>query len=458
MLACARKDAPSKAARSEAAQAKADPAPHSWSWHSVSNILVVEGEVDGPGELVLTGANIHQRRYVEAGPVRWEMYMPFKPTPAELRDGRGRVLAKWRIGFEEAPVQSSTQASTPITAPAPASAPPPASKKRGAPPAPVLVSASVPVPVSAPASVPTPAPNAAADAARVRIIIQLEGRSSGKPLAPMPQTPSLRWKAFSAPGQPKGGLSPVPECREVIAKAKAVARESGQPKPLNLERGPSDKKTAYLTFDGGSSAESAHEILDALKGQGIRSTFFLTGVFIERFPEVVKRIHGDGHEIGNHTYSHPHLAPRGRRDAAWTKSAFQAELRRAEQALEKLLGQGMAPWWRAPFGEHTLEIRQWAEELGYSHVGWSEGADTLDWAGPKQKKLYRSGDAILQRLEKRMKRKDGGGLIVLMHLGSTREEGDRPAESLAAFIEKRRNEGWFFTTLGNYNQMVEGVI
>lgn len=118
---------------------------------------------------------------------------------------------------------------------------------------------------------------------------------------------------------------------------------------------------------------------------------------------------------------------------------------RADQAFFRLTGRPMDPLWRSPYGENTKEIRAWAEEVGFRHVGWSEGADSLDWATAQDRRLYRSGGAILDKLHARMEH-DGDGLIVLMHLGSGRPEEDRPAARLGAFIDKARAEGWRFVT------------
>ena len=192
------------------------------------------------------------------------------------------------------------------------------------------------------------------------------------------------------------------------------------------------------------------DVLDELKAHGIHTTFFLTGAFIRKYPDIVRRIAAEGHEIGNHTLDHPHMAPNYRRDPKWTKERFHQELIQADLLLLQLLGRPMAPYWRAPYGEQTAELRQWAEELGYRHVGWSEGADTLDWATPKQRKLYRTGDAILDRLRDRMERKDGDGLVVLMHLGSERPVQDRPARVLGPFLDQAIRDGWTFVTIGDY--------
>lgn len=205
-----------------------------------------------------------------------------------------------------------------------------------------------------------------------------------------------------------------------------------------------------MTFDGGSTAEVAAEILDLLKARGIRTTFFLTGAFIQSYPDLVRRMDRDGHELGNHTLTHPHFAPRMKRDPYWTRERVQQELLEADRALVGLLGRPMDSLWRAPFGEQTPEIRKWAEEVGYRHVGWSEGADTLDWATVKERGLYRTGNAILDKLHARMEKQDGDGLIVLMHLGSGRPREDRPASVLGPFLDRAARDGWHFVAMGDY--------
>jgi peptidoglycan/xylan/chitin deacetylase (PgdA/CDA1 family) len=205
-----------------------------------------------------------------------------------------------------------------------------------------------------------------------------------------------------------------------------------------------------MTFDGGSTCEVAEEVLDLLKERGIHTTLFLTGAFIQKYPDLVRRIVRDGHEVGNHTFTHPHFAPGMKRDPRWTRERIQRELLDTDRAFYQLVGRPMDALWRAPFGEETPEIRKWAEEIGYRHVGWSAGADTLDWATVKERKLYHSGGDILERLHGRMEKQDGDGLIVLMHLGSGRPEEDRPAKALGPFLDRAAREGWHFVTIGDY--------
>jgi peptidoglycan/xylan/chitin deacetylase (PgdA/CDA1 family) len=215
-------------------------------------------------------------------------------------------------------------------------------------------------------------------------------------------------------------------------------------------RGPKGERRICLTFDGGSTAEVAEDVLNVLKAHGVRTTLFLTGDFIRKYPDLVRRMAAEGHELGNHTLNHPHFAPHFKRDPQWTRERFQNELLDADRALVRLLGRPMDPYWRAPYGEQTPELRRWAEEVGYRHVGWSEGADSLDWTTVKEFNLYRGGAATVDRLEKRMHKADGDGLIVLMHLGSLRPAQDRPVKYLGPFMDRAIQEGWHFVCIGDY--------
>jgi peptidoglycan/xylan/chitin deacetylase (PgdA/CDA1 family) len=194
----------------------------------------------------------------------------------------------------------------------------------------------------------------------------------------------------------------------------------------DMTRGPSDRREVLVSFDAGSSDRGSIEILDALKRRNIRTTVFVTGEFVRRYPEIARRIAADGHEVGNHTDTHPHLttyAGDGRQTTRLgVDRAFVAgELARTARLYRDATGQTMAPLWRAPFGEHNAEIRRWAAEQGYWHVGWTggrTGLDGLDWITDPSARGYRSAERLLSRL---VQHAENGG-IVLLHLGSDRAE------------------------------------
>ncbi len=419
-LACQRNAPPQPPLRQEP---KAPLAP--WTWHALGGLLVVEGEVDQPTELTLKGTTLNEHTFVDVGPVRWELYRPPKGEKAELRKKDGTLLARWDFD-RPLPVPETVGPTLPTPS---RRADPPRKPDIKKPDATKKVKPEPPAPRS-------PSPRKQGPPA---VLLKKEPRKSEPTPKATPKPPIIQVPRVPPPSQPAtrpGGTWP------------------GAGEGLNLLRGPRNQRQVCLTFDGGSTSEVALEVLDALHARNLRCTFFLTGAFIQKYPEIVRRIDRDGHEIGNHTLTHPHLAPRGVRDPQWTKERFQHELLAADQAFFRLLGRPMDPLWRAPYGEHNTEIRKWAEELGYRHVGWSEGADTLDWATLKERKLYRTGNAILDRLHTRMERQDGEGLIVLMHLGSGRPAEDRPARVLGPFLDRALANGWRFECVGTYLQAI----
>ncbi len=263
------------------------------------------------------------------------------------------------------------------------------------------------------AAVPAPVPPPALTAPP-RIVAALPppppppARPTARPLppAPSPAAPA----AAAAP--PQAAVRSVPSAR--------------LPAAPDITRGPSDRREILVSFDAGSSDRGAAEILDALAKRSIRTTVFVTGEFVRRYPETARRIAADGHEVGNHMDTHPHLttyASDGRQvTRLGVDRAFVAgELARTARLYRDATGKSMAPLWRAPFGEHNAEIRRWAAEQGYWHVGWTggrSGLDGLDWITDPRARGYQSAERLLARL---VQHAENGG-IVLLHLGSDRAE------------------------------------
>ncbi|UCF80249.1 MAG: polysaccharide deacetylase family protein [Acidobacteriota bacterium] len=217
----------------------------------------------------------------------------------------------------------------------------------------------------------------------------------------------------------------------------------------HIVRGSRAVRVVYLTFDGGSSANVAEETLRMLAQHRVRATMFLTGRFIERYPYIVRLIVQDGHEVGNHTDSHPHLttfaANRRHQTLNGVSRAFlHDQLQKTSALFEEATGQEMQKMWRAPFGEHNHEIRRWAEELGYIHVGWT--IDSLDWVAKRDSHLYAPMRSILERLLSfgEEARWGASGSIVLMHLGTERSPPERLPEILPDLIEGYRARGYRF--------------
>jgi peptidoglycan-N-acetylglucosamine deacetylase len=231
--------------------------------------------------------------------------------------------------------------------------------------------------------------------------------------------------------------------------------------PGDITRGDMSIREIALTFDGGSEANVAGEILDTLRGHNVRATMFLTGQFIRLHPDWVRRMIADGHEVGNHLDTHPHLTTyetnlRHHTLPTATREFLIGQLRRAEESFRTLTGRSMAPLWRAPFGEHNGEIRAWAAEAGYRHISWTRGAgtaedlDTRDWVADRSSRIYRSRDEITARLVgfggDRPEGLNGG--IVLMHL-ATHRRADRPHESLPEILQTLQRQGYRLVTISD---------
>lgn len=223
---------------------------------------------------------------------------------------------------------------------------------------------------------------------------------------------------------------PVPPERRVVDLAPPLEL----PRVPDLSRGPRDRREVLVSFDAGSSDRGAREILAALREHRIQTTIFLTGDFIRKYPDLTRRIAADGHEVGNHTETHPHLTTYARDGRQATRPGVDrtfltGELSRTARLYQEATGRPLAPVWRAPFGEQNEEIRRWAAEAGYWHVGWTggrAGLDGLDWISDPRSRAYRTSARVVEAL---VERAENGG-IVLLHLGSDREDPIAPKISL----------------------------
>lgn len=246
--------------------------------------------------------------------------------------------------------------------------------------------------------------------------------------------------------------SPVPPRIAVVPQAPPAPRRGLGAGAPDLTRGPSDRAEILVSFDAGSSDRGAAAILDALSRRGVRTTIFLTGEFIRRYPATARRIADDGHEVGNHTDTHPHLttyAADGRQATRLgvDRAFFAGELARTARLYREATDRTMAPLWRAPFGEHNPEIRRWAAEQGYWHVGWTggrTGLDGMDWVTDPRSRSYQTAERLIARL---VRRAENGG-IVLLHLGSDRDEP--VAARIDALLDGLRGRGFRFARASEF--------
>ena len=171
--------------------------------------------------------------------------------------------------------------------------------------------------------------------------------------------------------------------------------------PTLYHQGAGGEHQVAITFDDGPDPRWTPKILDILKAANVKATFFVVGVNAERYPELVRRIVNEGHEIGNHTYYHPNLA------LCWPEH-IRLELNATQLLLETITGRATT-FFRPPYAADTgptdlseLTPLKIAEDLNYLVV--LENIDPQDWAKP-------GADIILRRI--RQQRHDGS--VILLH-------------------------------------------
>jgi peptidoglycan/xylan/chitin deacetylase (PgdA/CDA1 family) len=146
----------------------------------------------------------------------------------------------------------------------------------------------------------------------------------------------------------------------------------------SVHQGASARRAIALTFDDGPS-ESTPELLEILASHEVPATFFQCGANVRRLPQVSRAVAAAGHEIGNHTDTHPALYFRS--------SAFIAgELARAQETIEQTTG--LRPrLFRAPYGARWFGLRQAQQRSGLLGVMWTTLA--LDWKWPQPRVIQR---------------------------------------------------------------------
>ena len=131
-----------------------------------------------------------------------------------------------------------------------------------------------------------------------------------------------------------------------------------------------DEKKIAISFDAAWGAEYTDEILDILKKRNIKTTFFLVGFWVDKYPEQVKRIASEGHEIGNHSTTHPHMSQ-------LSSEQIRMEIETTQKKIEELAGDRAVKLFRPPFGDYNDRLILTCREMGFYPIQWD--VDSLDW-------------------------------------------------------------------------------
>ena len=182
------------------------------------------------------------------------------------------------------------------------------------------------------------------------------------------------------------------------------------------------EKVAALGFNCAWGNEDVPLILAALGEYDVKATFFVVGQWAERYPESVRAIAQAGHELGNHSYSHPDMTK-------LTREEIAAQITRYNSAVQKAAG--VTPTlFRAPSGAYNNAVVETARALGCHAVQWS--LDSRDWKDPPPQEMVRN---VMENLEP--------GSIMLFHVGKQNTD-----EALPELLRKIQEQGYELRSVG----------
>lgn len=206
----------------------------------------------------------------------------------------------------------------------------------------------------------------------------------------------------------------VPEAIPALATSPSVASIDPEPSmPM-----PADIKRAALTFDDGPHPVYTEQLLDGLKERGVKATFFVTGEHAELHPDIIKRMHEEGHLIGNHTYSHIQLTTSNR-------EKFKNELIKTNEILCGITGDEVQ-YVRPPYGSWDKKLET---DLNMFPVLWN--VDPLDWRTANASRVAR---AVINKVS--------DNDIILLH-----DYYDTSVEAALMIVDELTKQGYEFVTV-----------
>ncbi len=260
----------------------------------------------------------------------------------------------------------------------------------------------------------------------------------------------ILWQKDAVSNAPQGYVYPAPdtETRAKADRLREIRYEDYLTHIYTPLKGELDnvyiydnEKKCYLTFDDGPSPITPL-ILDVLKQYKVKATFFVKGQNAAVYPDTLRKIHENGHSIGNHTYSHDYNTVYGE-----TKVSFQKEVTACRDAIDKALGKKYKNLlFRFPGGYTSLTneatktlYRDALRELGYKYIDWSclTGDSNTE---------YPTEQYLMDTLNFTISNTKTGDIVVLMHDAATKQI---TADTLPKVIEYIYEQGYTFDVLTN---------
>lgn len=183
-----------------------------------------------------------------------------------------------------------------------------------------------------------------------------------------------------------------------------------------------DKKIA-ISFDASWGANNTIKILDILDEYNVKATFFLVGRWVDEFPEETKEIHSRGHEVGNHTDTHPDMTN-------ISKASMVKEIDITDSKIKNLIGKGTTLF-RCPSGAYNNSVIEAVESTNHFCIQWD--VDSIDWKEQGANLEYN-----------RVMKKTKSGSIILFH-----NAAKFTPENLPQILKELKAQGYEFVTISD---------
>jgi len=218
-----------------------------------------------------------------------------------------------------------------------------------------------------------------------------------------------------------GKMAAASGATEFPAPAPTVAAKPEGTKVEFITSGPPDGNRIALTFDDGPTPGVTDLILDELQKRKLHATFFMIGQRVATTPDLARRVLAGGHEVGNHTFTHPNLT-------TLADHAIDAEIQKTQDIMDKMLNHRPA-WFRPPYGALHQNQAAMLARRGLGIVLWS--VDSKDWSQPGEAKIV--GTVLAETKP---------GSIILCH-----DLHRQTADGVGAILDGLLERGFTFATL-----------
>ncbi len=201
----------------------------------------------------------------------------------------------------------------------------------------------------------------------------------------------------------------------IFIKNDSIETSANAQKLLPVYNVETQENKVLLTMNCAWNADDISQILEVLKNNNTKITFFIVGDWVDKYPEAVKKINEAGHEIGTHSNTHPHV----------NNLSYEENIKEIEESCAKIekITAKKPTLYRAPYGEYNNTVIKSAQDKELIPIQWN--LDTLDYTGL-------TGEEMWNRLESKIKKGD----IILTHNGTK-----HTADSLDMLIKNIKQKG-----------------